>query len=153
MWLRRELHGTRPPLRVIIDSLMKRRIGLTIALFYLLGNVVLPAAAYSCVDCGVAGVVTYLATSPTSCYAVSCCDEDRDRPKGTLQAEIPCCDLDVQTVPDRGRLLLPDQKKGQAGPPSEAPVRLDEPRPRRPLATAIGPTSMSRASINSPLLI
>jgi len=126
---------------------------LIITLFYVLGTVGIPVAAYSCIDSGEAGVIAYLGMSPRSCYADDCCDDEQDPSSVRIESGIPCCDLNVQVAPESNRILLPGQKYGQANPLAEAPARFDASRTDVRIAPAPPRILVFHASINLPLLI
>jgi len=132
---------------------MRRQVALLITLFYLFGAVGIPVVAYSCVESGEAGVVAYLATSPGSCHADSCCDGDQEPPNVLMESGIPCCDLSVQAAPETSRILLPGQKYGQTKPLANTPVCFDNSPRDVGIALALPPVSVFHASIKLPLLI
>lgn len=137
----------------MINLLMRRHVVLLITLFYLFGVVGIPVVAYSCVESGEAGVVTYLTTSPRPCYAEVCCDDEQASTSICPDDELPCCDVDVRDTLQNTVILLSDQKTGQAKPLAERPTRFDASRPDVRIASTPAPISIFHASINLPLLI
>jgi hypothetical protein len=132
---------------------MQRHIVSIIALFYLFGTVGIPVAAYSCVDSGEAGVVAYAATSPSSCYADACCDEEQDPSNLRIENGTSCCELSVQVAQENNRVLLPSQKNGQAGRLTDTTVCFDASRADVRIAPAPPRILAFHASIQLPLLI
>ena len=132
---------------------MKRHVALIISLFHLFGTVGVPIAAYSCVDSGEMGVVSFLSWSPKSCYAESCCDGEQDSPKAQIQSEIPCCDLDIRVASENARMLLPDNKYGPAEPLPDTLALFGASQPDVRISSTPRSGSLIYLSINLPLLI
>jgi hypothetical protein len=132
---------------------MRRHITLIITLFYLLGTVGIPVAAYSCVESGESGVIAGLSTSPGSCYADACCDDEQDPSSVRIEDGSSCCDLSLQVAPANSRILLPHQKYGQAGTLADTPVCFDASRADVRTAPAPPLILVFHASIQLPLLI
>jgi hypothetical protein len=131
---------------------MRRQIALIITLLHLVGMLGVPVVAYSCVESGKDGVVSYLSWSPGTCYVDSCCDGEQDSPNVQMRTEDPCCDGDIKITPQNG-VTLPDAKYGQSELLQSTHEGFD---PARPDVSAT-PTSLLlsifHAPINPPLLI
>lgn len=132
---------------------MRTNLALTVALFHLFGIVGVPVVAYSCVESGEAGVVSYLASSPRSCYVDSCCESDPDTPNAHIRSEVPCCDSDVQIASVSVRTLLPDRKTGSAETSADTPACFDVPRPNVRMVSTHPSISVFHSSISPPLRI
>ena len=132
---------------------MRRRLVLTVALLYLLGTFGAPAVAYSCTESGDSGVVPYLALSLRSSCVDSCCANDQDAPSVRVERGISCCDIDLQTVQPRSRVLLPSRVSGPAETFGDASGRVDAVQASVLLVTAPPATQASQRSINTPLRI
>jgi hypothetical protein len=131
---------------------MKRHVALIITLFQLSGTVGVPVAAYTCVESGEVGVVSYFSGSARSCYSDSCCDSDEASTTGLMQNGIPCCDVDIHITPENNFTLLPGQKHEQVGPLADTPARFDASLPGVCTASTLPSVSAFHASINLPLL-
>jgi hypothetical protein len=105
---------------------MRRRVTLIVAVLHLFGTFGSPAVAYSCAESGDAGVVPYLAWSLRACCADSCREGDHDAPNTHIRRAIPCCDVDLQTAPERSRVLLPDRRSGSTEVCGDASERIDD---------------------------
>ena len=132
---------------------MKRPLYLIITLLHLSGTVGMPVVAYSCVESGAVGVVSYQSAFTETCYADSCCDEDQDQPNVRIDGGAKCCDLSGNIAPENSRVLLPSHKYEPAKPLPGTLSRFDTSL----LGTRIVPTRpstwMFRPSISSPLLV
>ena len=133
--------------------LMRPMVASAVALLFLFVTVGVPAGAYSCPECGEAGVVSHLVSFPSPCCVDCCCEGDADSPDSRIRSELPCCDSDVQTVPTSSRILLPDRKKGPTETLADTPVRFDVPRSNVCIASVPLSTSVFRPSMNPPLRI
>lgn len=95
-------------------SSMRRRVILIVAVLHLFGTFGSPVVAYSCAESGDSGVLPYLAWSLRSSCADSCCEDDQGTPNAHVERGISCCDIDLQTMLPRSRVLPPDRKSVQA---------------------------------------
>ena len=132
---------------------MRRRVTLVVVVLHLFGAFASPAVAYSCVESGDAGVVSYLSWSLRSSCIDSCCEDDQDTPNAHVERGISCCDIDLQTVQPRSRVLLPSRVSGPAETFGDASGRVDAVQASVLLVTAPPATQASQRSINTPLRI
>ena len=132
---------------------MRRHVILTVALLHLLGTFGAPAVAYSCAESGDSGVLPYLSWSLRSSCIDSCCEDDQDTPNAHVERGISCCAIDLQTVPPRSCVLLPDRTSGQAETCEDASDRLDVFQVSVLVVTTPSSAQASQPPINTPLRI
>ncbi len=132
---------------------MRRHVILTVALLHLLGTLGVPVVAYSCVESGDAGVVSYLAWSLRSCCVESCREGDHDTPNAHIRRGVPCCDIDLQVAPALSRVLLPDRKSGPTDTCEDASERIDAFQVNVLVVATPLSTPVSHSPINTPLRI
>ena len=132
---------------------MRRRVILIVAVLHLFGTFGSPAVAYSCAESGDSGVLPYLAWSLRSSCADSCCEDDQDTPNAHVERGISCCDIDLQTMLPRSRVLVPDRMSGPAETCGDASERLDDVQVDVLVVTAPPSTPASHLPINTPLRI
>ena len=132
---------------------MRRRVTIAVVVLHLFGTFLVPAAAHSCAESVDAGASQYPAWTVKACCDDSCRESTEGNPSAHVKKGIACCDRDLQTEPQRSRVLVPERRGELDGVHEATDADLDALQVTAPIVTAPPSTRTSQVPVYTPLRI